>query len=210
MAMASGRHGQTLVVLPAQDALLVMTGKAEDRFELALNVPALVRTHLLPAFRRGSLPPNGGGLRRLRDTTLRMSAAPAMTGIAKPVTARLISGKRYVFGRNNQNISSVKIELPDAGVSAFTLAWRSPAATEGEVPLKRPFGEGRYVLSEPTTWGTFASRGRWIDANTLEIQTEALQSSTTTRLQFRFTGDTVEIDMKDNDGVVDLLSGKLQ
>jgi CubicO group peptidase (beta-lactamase class C family) len=211
MAIASGRHGQTLVVLPTQDAVLVMTGKTDDVSDSPLNVPALVRARLIPALHSQPLPQNTTAQRRLRETTARLSALSVLPGIPTPAMARAVSGRRYAFGPNRQNISSIRLDLSGSGPSAFTMAWRSQATPAGEVPLTRPFGgDGRFALSAPTYWGTFASRGRWIDAKTLLIQSEAQQGSTTTTLQFRFTGNLVELTVTDNDGTHDRLTGRLK
>jgi CubicO group peptidase (beta-lactamase class C family) len=211
MAMASGRHGQTLVVLPKQDAMLVITGKTDDLSDSKLNVPALVRARVIPALRSRPLPQNSAAQRRLRETTARLSALSVLPGVPAPAIARAVSGQRYAFDSNRQNISSIRVDLSGSAPSAFTMAWRSQETRAGEVPLTRPFGgDGRFVLSAPTYWGTFASRGRWIDAKTLLIQSEALQGSTTTTLQLRFTGNLAELIITDNDGTNDRLTGRLQ
>jgi len=207
MAIAAGRHGQTLLILPEQDVVLVLMGKTND--DSGLDVPTLVRARLLPAFHPQSLPQNIIAQRALRNKEAQLSALTVMPGVAVPRTSGEISGRRFLLGPNGQRIHSIRVELPDRGAATFTIAWQSTTDVDGEAPFTRPFGkDGRFTLSEPTAWGIFASRGRWIDARTLLIQSEALQSSTMTSYQFRFTDGAVELIMTDNDGMNERLMGR--
>jgi CubicO group peptidase (beta-lactamase class C family) len=208
MAVASGRHGQHLVVLPRHDAILVLTGKTNDRSQSAVRISELVKTRLLAALGPAPLRASPGANRKLRETVARATAPTVLRGISTPALARTISGRRYVFTRNRLNIRSIRVDIAHTGPSRFTLAWRSRTWLRREVPLARPFGAtGQFVTSEASRWGVFASRGAWIDARTLLIQTEILQSSTTTSMKLRFDGDVVELTITDNDGTHARLRG---
>jgi CubicO group peptidase (beta-lactamase class C family) len=208
MAIASGRHGQHLVILPRHDAILVLTGKTNDRSPAAIRISELVKTHLLAALHAAPLSASASANRELHETVARATAPTVLRGIPPPALARTVSGQRYVFARNRLDIRSIRVDFARSGPSRFTVAWRSRTWLRREVPLMRPFGaDGRFVTSEATRWGVFASRGAWLDGKTLLIQTEILESSTTTNMKLRFDGDVLELTITDNDGAQTRLRG---
>jgi CubicO group peptidase (beta-lactamase class C family) len=201
MAAAIGRHGQYLVVLPRQAMILVITAKTSDFTEQPLNITDLVSTYLLPAaVSARPLPANPGATAQLRAALAQLSAGSALPGRAATGLARCVSGRVYRFERNALNLAELSIEFAPDHRSSFVMGWNtglfSPAAR-----FERPFGsDGRYLKSSTTPFGIFASRGAWQDANTLLIQSESLQSSTSTDLLMRFQGNEVELTAVESEG----------
>ena len=207
-AMASGRHGQHLVVLPRHDAVLVVTGKTNDASS-TLNMPQLVRSHLLPALGVSARANDPQAQHHLRDTLARLTKPVPMQPVAAGEPARAIASNRYEFAANALNLRSIEISFTRSAIAHFTMGWRAWTPS-GEERLTRPFGaDGQYASSSPTQWGTFASRGGWIDQQTLVIESELLQGSTVTTLQLRFKDNRLALTISDNDGARTELIGRV-
>ncbi len=102
-----GAFGQYCVIMPDQDAVLVITGGIGD-MQVPLN---LVWKHLLPAMQHAALPENAAAHTDLRNRLSELSFAPPQGRESMP-TARRISGQTYVLGRNTLHIKSIRLDFP--------------------------------------------------------------------------------------------------
>lgn len=88
-----GAYGQFCVVLPEQDAVVIMTsgaGKLQGELEL-------VWKHLLPAMKSAPLPADQEALGSVKKQLASLTLAP-VKGQAAPALAKEISGKTFRFG----------------------------------------------------------------------------------------------------------------
>lgn len=206
MLQASGRYGQHLVLLPRQEALLVVVAKAEDDGDAAIDMRRVVTENLLPALRASSaLPPNPAGETALRQLIKSRSVTPPLKGMRPPASALALSGRRIRFEPNRQGISALELHFDAHGQGRLFMAWGHRPGDS----LERPFGaDGHYSRSALTPWGIFATRATWRNERTVEIESERLQGSTVTKYQLVFDRGGVELTIKDPDSPKSVLSGR--
>jgi CubicO group peptidase (beta-lactamase class C family) len=102
-----GAFGQYCVVLPAQDAVVVITSGVKD-MQSVLN---LVWDKLLPAMKRSSLAPDDKAREKLEQTLKGLSLRP-QEGSGSPAK---VSGKKYVFPANQRKLESITLESEGKG-----------------------------------------------------------------------------------------------
>jgi CubicO group peptidase (beta-lactamase class C family) len=163
---AVGRGGQRLVVWPAKDLLVVVTGGGLDVDRLA--------PHLLRAIRsNAALAPNPAGQQRLQ-ARVRAAARPAATHATAslaplPPLAIAISGRNYRLAENA------------LGLRGLQLRFLSPAHAQVRLQLSQtelivPVGlDGRYRVGiDPATDEPVAGRGRWLTPQRFSIEIDAI------------------------------------
>ncbi|HOT91108.1 MAG TPA: serine hydrolase [Anaerolineae bacterium] len=101
-----GAFGQYCIVMPDQDAVVAITSGVGD-MQAVLN---LVWKHLLPAMEPHPLPADATAHRTLEQklTSLTMKL---QTGQPSSPVAAHISGKRFVFEKNDQRIESITLNF---------------------------------------------------------------------------------------------------
>ena len=210
MAVASGRHGQHLVILPKHDTILVLTAKTPDLDVEPLHISRLVTSGLLPALHAaGPLAPNPGAQGRLRELLMSVTAANPLRGVSAPDLALRVAGRTYRFEDNRLGLASLSLQFSGDHQARLTTHWRTRTAPGREGRLELPFGDdGRYVKSEATPYGVFASRGAWQDEATMLFQTEALTNSISTLMRLHFVADRLELTVSDGDGLRISLQGQ--
>lgn len=163
-----GAFGQFTIVLPEQDAVIVMTGESPNmQGELDL-----VWEHLLPAIKTGALPYNAITLSNLKQTLTELrlptpieQAAPDFIGLGlfnlKPTTLDYKNG-RITFGRN-----SYSLELHNGSeIVRINSSLNDWLRDETTLPSPRIIGGG---APKAGTKHKVAGRSVWKDQNTLEI-----------------------------------------
>lgn len=210
MAVASGRHGQHLVILPRHDTILVLTAKTPDLGVQPLDISSLVTASLLPALREtGALPPNPDAQARLREFLRTVTAPSPLRGIGMPELALRVSGRSYRFESNPLGLASLSVRFSRDRQARLETHWRAKTAQGREGRLALSFGsDGSYLKGEATPFGTFASRGAWQDEATLLFQTEALENSVATQMRLHFRDDKLELTVTDGDGSNVSLEGR--
>jgi len=210
MAATLGRHGQYLVLLPRHDVVLVITSRSSDRPEAALRIGDVVAGPLLAALRSPTaLAPDPEGSAVLRATLERLAQPPPLG--AAPVasttvlagaraTADEISGRRYRLTSNRQGVAELAVIFDAPGQGRLVMAWHDSSHPEGRRSFERPFGtDGRFRETGPTPWGVFASRGAWLDARTLLIESVRLQGSTVSGIRVVFDDRDVRVTLTETD-----------
>lgn len=192
-----GAFGQFTIVLPKQDAVIVMTGESPSMQE-ELD---LVYEHLLPAF--GNRRVAGGGHRstalrkELKKLAVRLPEGKAASAIGKS-----IDGKAFKLGRNDLGIESVSFRFKGNAASAIL------GTAHGRQVV--PFGFGEWRLGEATipeappriiaggkpkegASAAIAGAGAWRDDRTLEMHWRYYETPHHDTVTCQFDGDRVRI-----------------
>ena len=183
---ADGAFGQFCIVLPEQDAVVVLTS-ALPVAQLALD---LVWHHLLPAFGDSPLPPIEGPLADSLADALAALTLPTIAGAATSPTADRVTGIRFSF--DDRKISSVTLET-----GVLTIAREGSEGTATSLA----FGHGQWMESaDSRVWAS----GAWVSPDRLVIR--ALDTGTPFSLTYTlvFTTDALTLDITQNMAFGDL------
>jgi CubicO group peptidase (beta-lactamase class C family) len=195
-----GAFGQFCIVMPDQEAVLVITSGVGNMGAI-LN---LVWNFLLPAMQSTPLPENPDAARRLSDM-LAALALPAPVGeTASPVAAR-VSGKLYLFGENDLGITSMTPDFRD-GKAALTLH-------DADRAHRLTFGIGEWKTGETTFLRNRITRGflpgdtektavygAWTAPDTLTLKICFYVTPFAPTLTLRFADDRLFLDLRGNVG----------
>jgi len=183
---ADGAFGQFCIVLPEQDAVVVLTS-ALPVAQLALD---LVWEHLLPAFGDAPLPPAEDPLASSLGDALAALTLPTIAGAAISPTADRVAGIRFSF--DDPKFSSVTLET-----GALTITRQG---SEGRgTPLA--FGHGEWVESaDARVWAS----GAWVSPNSLVIRAHNIGTPFSRTYTLAFTTDAVTLDIIQNVAFGDL------
>jgi CubicO group peptidase (beta-lactamase class C family) len=190
-----GAFGQYCLVLPDQDAVVVITSGVRD-MQAVMN---LVWDLLLPAMQPRALPPDSAARRRLEARLARLRLRVPSGRPTSPLAAS--AGGRWY-------------EIPDSGQLAFALDFdsTSPAlrvrTAAGET--RTPFGIGTWVRSR----GGYASgidhmisvppdpmiaaSGAWTSDSVFTLKLALYQTPYSATLRFRFNNDRLLLDREYN------------
>ncbi len=145
---AVGRGGQNIKVAPALNAIVVTTGSGFDYDEISPYLIAAVVDPTKP------LPANPAGLAQLdAELTALAQPAPSLPVAPQPDTARMVSGKVYVFEPNPAEVETLSLEFDNSFRAILHIRLQGRGKT-----VEWPIGlDGKYRLS---TDGQ-ALRGSW-------------------------------------------------
>jgi hypothetical protein len=178
-----GAFGQYCLVLPEQDAVLVMTGGLAD-----MQVPLdLVWMHLLPALSGSDpLPPSA------LDTHLTGRSLEPQRGSATSPLAEIVGGRVYELPGGGE------LSLQDHQV-APVLRWQLGDVTR---KLYVPFGEWAEGATTPYDHSSsvVVASGAWTTDHAFAATLWFYESpfSNTVTLEFDATADTVTVDIRQN------------
>lgn len=184
---ADGVGGQSLRVIPSANAIIVTTGGG---FEIDQIMP-----YITAAFvdKQGVLPANPAGVARLNQALVMLAQSPDKPGPVPtpPATARLVSGKTYVFGEGqNSVIKSLRLDFNDSAQAQFQISVVDYQSTRGG-----PVGlDGIYRISSlpGPNYLPEAFRGRWSDAQTFLIDYDRVSGRERFTLTLRFEGEAAD------------------
>ncbi len=192
-----GAFGQYCLVLPDQDAVVVITSGVRDM----QSVMNLVWDGLLPAMQAHALPENAAAQRRLAATLAGLRLRPPPGKAASPL-AQSISGRWYTFPDSGHGIRALALEL---NAQAPALVVRTDS---GE--LRTPFGLGAWVKSRDGFAGgldrmlsvpahpLISTSGAWTADSVFTLKLALYQTPYAATLAFRFDGDRLLLDTEDN------------
>jgi CubicO group peptidase (beta-lactamase class C family) len=194
-----GAFGQYMLVLPEQDAVVVITSGVRD-MGAVMN---LVWDKLLPAMQAAPMADDAAAERalRVRLASLRVKL-PA--GRATSPLARKVSGRWYDVAANDRGITAVSLDL---GTKAPAMVVRTAA---GET--RTPLGLGTWVRSATGFANTIerqpsapvhpqvAASGAWTADSVFTVKLVAPETPFYSTLTFRFDGDRVLVDSRQNVG----------
>jgi len=193
-----GAFGQFMIIMPDQDAVIVMTSETED-MQKELN---LVWKYLLPAMSNEKFSPNNKALSELNQK-LSDLALPIYQKSESSTLEKEISGKRYDFKPNGSHIQSIRLNFSDTLVSFFL--------KKDNTDYQLGFSHGDWHFSETELPGPnllpnnnpdmlrpykVAGSYTWLDNNSIELTLRYIESPHTETITCIFLDDKVGISMK--------------
>jgi len=176
---ADGAFGQFCLVLPEQDAVVVLTS-ALPVSQAALD---LVWEHLLPAFGNSALP----ATESLLAEVLAALTLPIVAGEVTTETADRVAGIRFPFDH--------------PAVTAVTVEPGRLTVDENGAITEIGFGHGDWVASaDSRVWAS----GAWVSPDTLVVRAHAVTTPYSRTATLTFADDTVTLDVTQNVAFGDL------
>ena len=201
---ADGAFGQFIVVMPKQDAVVVITSESRDMQD-ELN---LVWEHLLPAMQEGALPENQEVEERLRDQLAALALRLPQRGTV-PALAAAVSGKTYAIAPNGRGIDSLSFRFTgDTCVvtttsegGRVTMAFEAGGWKAGETTRRGPYlfaaAKAAYVGLPPLK---IAGAYGWDDEKTLRLALRYGESPHSEVLLCQFDGERIAVTMLNSIG----------
>lgn len=197
---ADGAFGQFIIMMPDQDAVVVITSETPD-MQREID---LVWEYLLPAMGDGPLPENAEAAERLR-ARLASLALPLPESGATPATDVALGGETYALDANEHGIQSLSFRCAESCTvvmttdsGTYTLAFGSGRWEYGETTRRGPYlvqAKAAYVGLPPLK---VAGAYGWDDDHTLRLVLRYIESPHTQTLVSRFDGDAVAVTMIDS------------
>lgn len=192
---ALGRHGQAIMVDPALDMIVVLTGKYGDneRHHVKQMID-MIRRDAEPA----SLPPNPAAQGEL-EATVRLVAQPPAKNLDSAGLGAAHYGKTWKLEGNPLGIASMQLmaDPGDAGAMMVELGMASARVVRLPCGLDGAF---RFKLDDPAGTRLLALKGHWSSPALLEIERQFPEAGDSTYMTFRleFKGEDLTISFADN------------
>jgi CubicO group peptidase (beta-lactamase class C family) len=183
-----GAFGQFCVVLPEQDAVVVITSGVKD-MQAVLN---LVWEKLLPALKRSPLATDDEAQRKLERTLKGLTLRP-QAGSASPAK---VSGRKYTFPANERKLETIALRSDDEGdtlVARFDGVDRHIACGRGE------WKKGRLAYATLPEQPAAVS-GAWTAEDTYTARVCFTETPFIFTVKLRFSGDEVVLASESNVG----------
>ena len=189
-----GAYGQFCIVMPEQDAVLVMTSESWD-LQKSMNV---AYDNLLPAFAEGPLPEDtvrqGFLKKELSQLTL-----PVTEGSKTSPLASRYSDKSFRIDNNPYGITQLAVGLYEdscvlkmtthSGVEKVAFGWEKWLVNPGENKMRFPV---RTRLEIPSK---IAGTATWLDDNVLQLNEKFVEAIHGDRMTITFTADQVKVNL---------------
>jgi CubicO group peptidase (beta-lactamase class C family) len=193
-----GAYGQYMIVMPDFDAVIAITSQTDD-MQKELN---LVWKYLLPGMKNEKLPVNDDAYSKLKAKLSSLALKPD----AKSATSQIgkeVSGKRFQFESNNQQVQSLMINASDTLVTLFM--------KKSNTDYVLNFKPGNWYLSETELPGPnlvpnknidilrpfkVAGSFTWLDSNTAELTLRYIESPHTETITCVFLDNKVGVSFK--------------
>lgn len=175
-----GAFGQYCIVMPDQDAVVAITSGVGDM----QSVMTLLWTQLLPAMQPNPLSTNSEAQAAL-EHKLASLVMKVQQGQPSSSVADKVSGKRYVFEKNDQQVKSIKL---DFAADSSTITIRDVRGTH-----KIACGYGAWITGTTTFDGNapqrVAASGAWTDEDTYTIKLCFYETPFCPTLTCKFDGE---------------------
>lgn len=192
-----GAFGQYCLVLPALDAVVIITSGVRDM----QSVMNLVWDKLLPAMKAEAVPEDASGRaqldKKLAGLTLRVPAGTPTSALAKAV-----SRKWYDFPENDRGLQSMALDL---GAASSALLVRTAAGeTRTAIGLgswarsRDGFANGLARFLSVPAHPLVAASGAWTAPDTFTVKIAAYETPFSSTLNLRFDGDRLLLDSEHN------------
>jgi CubicO group peptidase (beta-lactamase class C family) len=194
-----GAFGQFTIVMPDQDAVVVMTSESKSmQGELDL-----VWEHLLPAMKKDAIPPDPPSHARLQQTLSSLALTPPKSQPSSSTAAR-VSGKTFKLETNDLGLTSASFAFRKGGA---VITFKDARATypivcgierwqRGETSL--PGTPPRLISGgapKPGTKHKLVASGTWKDGNTFEMTWRYYETPHHDTVTCRFDGDKVAVEL---------------
>lgn len=192
--MANGYHCQLIMVLPQLDTVMVTTARDFCPLSrLADMIAGAIKSET-------ALPPDPAASTLLANK-IREIATETATAIGETSeTAAAISGRIYKFPVNALNVKSISLSLADPN-PRYDLEIYGREQTLPPTRFSGPIGlDGLYRKSEPAAAGVFATKGKWVNGSTFEVERQALGMDELQKWTLSFDGNKLQIRGKDRTG----------
>ena len=184
---AIGRGGQRIQVLPAIDAILVMTGGGVDIDDIE---PMITPSFVSPD---RPLPANPPGVARLTEALAAVAAPPAPKPVPPPnATAKRISGLTFVTDPNSLEIEDFRLEVTDPAAAVFHFRHGGGKLDHWPIGL-----DGIYRMSEGPFGLPQGLRGGWADEKTFVLEYDNIANNDHLFLRVTFDGDRVTVESRE-------------
>ena len=213
---ADGRHGQTIVVVPDWDLVLVTTGGGFETTELD---PYLLAAFASP---NRALPANPASVEQLAAAVAEIAQAPEPQPVKPlPDIAGAISGQTYWFALNDFQVRSLRLDFSTAalGVGTVTQDANNTASAEATFtidvasePVPRVAGVGLDGVYRASLAGRpTLARGGWAGDDTFVVEYSEGPGLSLLLLRLRFEADRVELELRNHaSGLEARLEGQTQ
>ena len=183
-----GAFGQYCIVLPEQDAVVVITSGVKD-MQSVLN---LVWDKLLPAFKSDSLATDDDARKALEARLKGLTLRP-QDGSASPPKS---PSKTFAFPSNPRKLEAISIESDDKGDTLV-------ARIDG-VNRRIPCGRGEWkkgrIAFGPLPEQPAAASGGWAGDDTFAARICFYETPFQVKLTLKFSGDEVRLETESNVG----------
>ncbi|TDB62730.1 serine hydrolase domain-containing protein [Arundinibacter roseus] len=188
-----GAYGQFCMVMPEQDAVLVMTSESWD---LQKSMDVAYQT-LLPAFQTKPLATNASELAALKDDISKLEIPVAKASVTSPESARH-GGKSFRVNANAYGVTQLEV-----GLNKDTCVLKM-ATTQGEIKITAGW-EKWYVNSQTMPYifpvatriaipSKIAASATWINESTLQLDLKFVEAIHGDSLTLTFEKDSVRMD----------------
>ncbi len=194
-----GAFGQYCIVLPEQDAVIVITSGVKD-MQAVLN---LIWDKLAPALKASPLAADEEARTKLQQKLKGLSLRP-QEGSA---SAAKVLGKKYEFAANDRKLESITLES-DGKDGAVTLVTRFDGVEQRIVCGGGAWRKGRGA------WGTLATQpvaasGAWTEDDTFAAKLCFYETPFIFSARLKFSGDEMRCDLEANVGFGPLKQAQL-
>ncbi|WP_157314663.1 serine hydrolase [Chitinibacter sp. GC72] len=196
---AQGRHGQMIIASPKDRVVMVVTGKFNEQTKEWYELyPLLTRS-----MNEAPLADNPAAQHKLN--TVLASIASAKPEVNSIQIGQQWHGKQWQLDDNPSGMSSIELtpDLGDAGAMNCRVEWSNQAAWRSHSAgseWKVGFDGAYRLQSDPQQNGEIlALRGRWLDANTLQLQAQYPSGGMKWEYEMRFEGESVAVSLADNE-----------
>jgi hypothetical protein len=194
-----GAYGQFMVVMPDQDAVVVITSESSDLQEV-LN---LVWKYLLPAINGESLPRNDSMTTALKQTTASL-ALPLPVNTGEPTIARTISNRDFRIKPNKNQIDITRFDFNNdtckmtllADNTQYVFSFGEGDRITGETDRQGPdlFYGAKSHLDGLAPFKVAGSYG-WKDPHTLVLELIYIESPHRETFTCRFRGKKMKMEI---------------
>lgn len=193
-----GANGQFIIVMPDQDAVILITAEAPD-MQSEIN---LVWKYILPAFKPKKLPANPKALASLKERVSALAISIPQKNATSALESK-ISGRTFGVIAKDRTLENIGLDFK-SNVCYLSL--------KTDTSIHRiAFGSGKWEYSETTKFGPYlvarakANRSNlppfkvagsytWKDDNNLELTLRYIESPHTETIKLAFDGDKVAVE----------------
>ncbi len=188
-----GAYGQYCIVMPEQEAVVVITSGVRD-MQAVMN---LVWDKLLPAMEPQKLSSDPVNARKLAARLQGLSIHKPEGAAESPILKK-VAGTKYVFAENDKKLESVMIEAGSAGKGATVVIKKDGLEQRVECGMGE-WKKGRFVtvkkINQPS-----AACGAWASEDTYVVKMALYETPFIAGLKLRFADDQLFYDSEMNVG----------